>query len=139
MKLYKSDKVRFIFGLIFIILVFSWYYIYFAENKNIAVIPKTIQHIIKLLITIIVYFIGTFHLGKLKDSWLSSIWHLVHITGLSIITAIGLYHWCIAEISINVKNFAGNIQEILISPMLYIAMGLINNSLNKKSGEIKKN
>lgn len=139
MKLYKSDKVRFIFGLIFIILIYSCYYIFFAENKDTHLIPKIIQHIIRLTTTIIVYFVGTFHLGKLKDTWLSSIWHLVHISGLAIIGVIGLYNLLIADLTINTKLIALNVQEILISPMLYLAMGLINNSLNKKSEETKEN
>ncbi|WP_345275222.1 hypothetical protein [Litoribaculum gwangyangense] len=83
--------------------------------------------------TILVYFIGTFHLGKLKDKWMSSIWHLVHISGLIIITSLGLFDWFIMELSRDIKNFAHTIQEILISPVLYVAMGLLNRSLKKET------
>ncbi len=132
MNLYKSDKIRFIAGLVFIIIIYSWYYIYIAENEYIASLPRKLKHVISFLSTITVYFVGTFHLGKLKDTWMSSLWHLIHISGLCIITLIGLYDWFIMETALNVKIFARGIQEILISPVLYVAMGLLNRSLKKE-------
>lgn len=132
MKLYKTDKVRFISGLIFIIILYSCYYIYFEENSDL-ILPSKVRHIIKFGTTVAVYFIGTYHLGKLTDSWMSTIWHVVHISGLSIITCLGLFDWFITEISLNLRLFAGSIQEILISPMLYLAMGLLNKSLKNNT------
>ena len=132
MNLYKSDRVRFISGLIFIIILYSCYYIYFEENSDL-ILPSKVRHIIKFGTTVAVYFIGTFHLGKLADSWMSFIWHVVHISGLSIITSLGLFDWFIGGMSLNLRAFAGSIQEILISPMLYLAMGLLNKSLKKST------
>ena len=132
MNLYKTDKIRFIAGLIFIIIIYSWYYIFFInETGDWLLLPKLTFHLIRFAVTIVVYFIGTFHLGKLKDTWMSSIWHLVHISGLCIITSLGLFDWFIMEISRSLKDFAHTVQEILISPMLYLAMGLLNKSLKK--------
>ena len=129
---YKSDKFRFISGLIFIIIIYSWYYLFFiTESQEWLLLPKITFHLIRFGVTILVYFIGTFHLGKLKDSWMSSIWHLVHISGLFIITSMGLFDWFIMEISRSLKGFAHTIQEILISPVLYVAMGLLNRSLKR--------
>lgn len=130
MNLYKSDKVRFISGLIFIFIIYTVYYVYFLENSNL-ILPNKIRYVIKFSSTIAVYFIGTFHLGKLKDKWMSLLWHVIHISGLSIITSLGLFDWFISEISLNLRLFAGSIQEILISPILYMAMGLINHRFNK--------
>ena len=134
MKLYKSDSIKFISGLIFIIIIYSWYYLYFMNDvgswksySNLAF------HLIRFTTTIAVYFVGTFHLGKLKDSWMSSLWHLVHISGLIIITSMGLFDYFILEISRNLKEFAHTVQEILISPVLYVAMGLLNKSLKRGS------
>ncbi|SFZ90496.1 hypothetical protein SAMN05428642_101970 [Flaviramulus basaltis] len=131
---YKSDKFRFISGLIFIIIIYSWYYLFFiTESQEWLLLPKLTFHLIRFGVTILVYIIGTFHLGKLKDSWMSSIWHLIHISGLCIITSMGLFDWFIMEISRNLKDFAHTIQEILISPVLYVAMGLLNRSLKKEA------
>lgn len=132
MKLYKSDKVRFISGLIVIVIIYSWYFLYFAENIQTASLNRKLRHIITFFITITVYFVGTFHLGKLKDTWMATIWHIVHISGLLIICSIGLFDWFIGG-SLMLTRFARTIQEILISPVLYVAMGLLNRSLKKES------
>lgn len=132
MNLYKSDKVRFISGLIFIIVIYSAYYIYFLENSDL-ILPAKIRHIVKFSTTIAVYMVGTFHLGKLTDTWMSLLWHIVHVSGLCILMSIGLFDWFISPISLNLRVFAGSIQEVLISPLLYVAMGLLNRSLKKSS------
>ena len=133
MRLYRSDKIRFIVGLIVILVIYSCYYLFIAENKNMVLLPRKLRHVITLLITLAVYFVGTFHLGKLKATWMSTIWHIVHISGLCIIAAIGLYDWFILRGTpiLALSLFARTIQEILISPILYVGMGLLNKTLNK--------
>ncbi len=133
MNLYRSDKARFILGLILILIIYSLYYIYFLEHKNTLLISRKVKHIITFSTTVFVYFVGTFHLGKLKDEWMSSLWHIIHITGLCIITTLGLFDWLIAEISLSLRQFVLSVQEFLISPVLYVAMGLLNKSLKKGS------
>jgi len=94
-----------------------------------------LRHFISLFATVVVYFVGTIHLGKLKVSWMSTLWHIVHISGLCIITGIGLFdHFFldgepIRELSV----LARSIQEILISPVFYLAMGLLDRTLNKQT------
>ena len=139
MKLYKSDKVRFISGFIIIILIYSVYYIYFLENKNTLPISRKRKHLIMFSAVIAVYFVGTMHLGKLKDSWVSSIWHFVHISGISIIISLGLIDWFLINgISLNLRKFASSVQEFLISPMLYVLLGLLYKALNKDNKRILK-
>ena len=135
MNLYKSDKVRFISGLILILIIYTCYYVYFLENSDL-VLPTKIKHVIKFGTTIVVYFVGTYHLGKLSDSWMSFIWHVVHISGLTIITSLGLFDLFVGGMSLNLRALAGSIQEILISPMLYVAMGLLN-KISKNSATSK--
>ncbi|MEN3322131.1 hypothetical protein VP395_00190 [Mariniflexile soesokkakense] len=135
MNLYQSDKVRFVSGLIFIIIIYSLFYIFFLENSNL-ILPSKIRHIVKFLATIAIYFIGTFHLGKLSDTWMSILWHIIHISGLVVITSLGLFDWFITEISLSLRLFANSIQELLISPILYVAMGLLNKSLKKSNQKV---
>jgi hypothetical protein len=131
MNLYKSDKVRFIVGLVFIFIIYTSYYVFLVENVNLE-LPSKIKHVIKFSLTIAVYFVGTSHLGKLSDAWMSFIWHVVHIAGLIIITTLGIIDW-IFFINLNLRLFANSIQEILISPVLYLAMGLVNRVFNNKA------
>lgn len=131
MKLYKSHKIRFFAGLFLILIVYTLYYLLFVDTAPIK-IPTFNKHFITLSTTLIIYFIGTFHLGKLPDNWMSFVWHITHITGLFILSALGLYDWLINDLSLNLKSFARSIKEILISPVLYVGMGLINTSFRKK-------
>ena len=133
MKLYPSDNFRFISGLVLIVIIYSVYYIYFVENQAMLSLSKIILHLIRFSTTIIIYLIGTVHLGKLKDNWMSTLWHFIHISGLCIITSLGLFSWFIFDIGLDLKSFAYTIQELLISPVLYVAMGLLNRSLNKNT------
>ncbi|MDO7171148.1 hypothetical protein [Mariniflexile sp. AS56] len=132
MNLYRSDKVRFVAGFILIIIIYSSFYIFFLENRSL-ILPGKIRHLIKFAATIAVYFVGTYHLGKLEDSWMSFLWHIIHISGLAIITALGLFDWFITEITLNLRLFANSIQELLISPLLYLAMGLLNKTLKRST------
>lgn len=132
MKLYNSDKSRFIAGLIFIVIIYSWNYLYFVEHKNPFSLPKNTRHFISFAVTLVVYLIGTFHLGKLKDTWMSSIWHIVHVSGLAIMISLGLINWFIIELNLSLKHLVYTIQEVLISPVLYVAMGLLNKTLKNQ-------
>ena len=134
MKLYKSDKIRFIFGLVFVFIFYTSYYLLIVDNRDTEVLSRKIRHIITFLFTIAVYFIGTLHLGKLKARWMASIWHIVHISGLCIITLIGIIDWFILSDQPHMKLswLARTIQELLISPVLYVGMGLLNSALNKQ-------
>jgi hypothetical protein len=74
----------------------------------------------------VVYLIGTFHLGKLKDEWMNLLWHTIHITGLCLLVDIGGFDWLFGMVNMPTKLFAASVQEFLISPVLYVGMGIIN-------------
>ena len=130
---YKSDRQKWIGGLFLIVLVYSLFYIFFFESSNTYLIPRRIRHLIKLTTTIAVYFVGTYHLGLIRERWMSYIWHFIHISLLLVITCIGIYDWLIQEVNASIKEVTVTLQEILISPVLYVGMGLINQKL-KSSG-----
>ena len=132
MKLYKSEKNRFILGLILIVLVYTIFYVCFVENAEMKMVPRKTKHLIKFFSTIVVYVIGTVHLGKLKDAWMSKLWHAIHVSGLVILGFLGLFHWYIYEVGLPIKSIAVSIQELLMSPLLYAAMGILNKSLKKE-------
>ncbi len=71
----------------------------------------------------------------MKVTWMASLWHIVHISGLCIITAIGLFDWLFLEgkTILGLSRFARTIQELLISPILYVAIGLFNRTVNDSS------
>lgn len=128
MQFYKSDKQRFLIGLVLIVLIYSVYYLNFMDNTEYDpfLIPRKIRHVIKFVTTIIVYIIGSSHLGKLNEQWMATLWHIVHISLLVTITLIGLYDWTFGMVSISTKLLAASMQEFLISPIFYAGMGILN-------------
>jgi hypothetical protein len=126
---YKTEKQRYLTGLMIILLIYSLFYMLFADRADTLLIPRKWRHVIKFCTTCMVYLVGTHHLGKQKNSWMLYLWHLLHISLLSTITCIGLYDWIFGMVSYHVKEIAASIQEFLISPMLYIAMGILNKRL----------
>lgn len=123
---YKTDRHRFIIGLIIIVVIYSAYYIYFADSEDAMLIPRKIRHIIKFGTTILVYSVGSLHLGKLHQKWMAMLWHFVHISLLVTITSIGLYDWTFGMVTVATKQMAQSMQEFLISPVLYVGMGILN-------------
>ena len=132
MKLYNSPRSRWIGGLVIILIIYTLFYVYFVDN-DVRWIPRKIRHVIKFGSTIAVYFVGTAHLGQLKDKWMSHLWHLIHISLLGFITLVGLYDWTFGMVSQQIKDMTWTMQEFLISPVLYVGMGILNNRLNAGS------
>lgn len=129
----KKNRTNWLIGLFIIFLIYSAFYIQFHDNKDIVLIPRKIRHVIKFLTTISVYLVGTFYLKKLQAEWMHALWHLIHIGGLTIIILIGLFDWLITPSSIPIRYFAAFIQEILISPVLYVGMSILNQTMSKIS------
>lgn len=132
MQLYKTNNQRYLAGLFIIALIYCMFYIFFADRADTVLIPRKWRHVIKFLTTFIVYLVGSFHLGKQKNYWMLYLWHFVHISLLSTITCIGLYDWIFGMVRYQIKEIAASLQEFLISPILYIAMGILNRRLVKE-------
>jgi hypothetical protein len=131
LDIYKSEKAKWIIGLVLILIIYTLFYLLFQENKDIALIPRKIRHLIKFITTISVYLLGTLHLGKIKDKWMASVWHFIHLSLLAVLISIGAYDWIFGMVSINIKHFSATIQEFLISPVLYVGMGIMNKCFNQ--------
>lgn len=127
---YKSERARWIGGLVVILVIYTLYYLLFADT-DVTWIPRKIRHVIKFVTTVAVYLVGTYHLGVLKDKWMSNLWHFIHISLLAIITLVGVYDWTFGMVSPQVKDMTVTMQEFLISPVLYVGMGIINDRMNK--------
>ncbi len=130
MRIYHTERLRWLIGLAMILIIYTLFYLFFIESDQTQYIPRRIRHLIKFSTTFIVYLVGTFHLGKLNDKWMSQIWHFIHISLLTVLLLIGAYDWIFGMVSKQVKDFTVTIQEFLISPVLYVGMGIINRKLN---------
>lgn len=127
----KGDRGRWLLGLCTIFLIYTLYYLLFQDTPYLEFINRKMRHVIKFGATFMVYLFGTFYLGKLKDQWMELLWHTIHVSGLVLIVGIGFFDWVFGMISLPTKLFAASIQEFLISPVLYVGMGIINKRVLK--------
>ena len=128
-QLHKDGKKQYLVGLMLMILIYCSFYLLFADRAESILIPRKCRHVIKFTTTFLVYLIGTYHLGKQESDWMKFLWHVIHISLLTTITSIGMYDWIFGMVGTSIKQIAASMQEFLISPLLYIAMGILNQKL----------
>ncbi|MES2240992.1 MAG: hypothetical protein V4497_12115 [Bacteroidota bacterium] len=128
----NNPLYRWMVGLALILIIYSFFYLFFAENPSIYEIPRRIRHVIKFVVTVLVYFIGTSHLGQIEARWMLILWHFIHVSFLFVITSVGLYDWFFGMVGVNTKEFVASMQEILISPVFYVGLGIVNQKLAKQ-------
>ncbi len=125
----NNKRVYFFSGLIAIVLIYSIYNLFVADASYYLAIPQKLRHISRLAAVLAVYGIGTFALHKYTVKWMMQIWHLIHIAAIAIIVLIGLYYWGAGMISYQLRNIANSLTELLISPALYVGMGILNSRI----------
>lgn len=122
---------QFWIGLFVLFSIYTLYYLFFIESSYYYEIPRKLRHVIKFSTLIIVYFIGLVHLKFGKSPWMRTLWHIVHIFGISLLTIIGLYDWFINNTGPKTRIYMSTVNEFLISPTLYVSMGILNKYLLK--------
>lgn len=117
-------------GLVLLTSIYTILYLFFYEAPYYQEINRTTRHIIRLLILVGVYLLGSYHLRLEKFKWGLACWHLVHITGILIILSIGIIHWLFTPVTLFWISLSVKINEFLVAPIFYIAMNLLK-SLKK--------
>jgi cell shape-determining protein MreD len=110
--------------------VYSLYRVYF-DITYVPDIPGKVKHANKFLFVLIVYGIGTLTLRRYMVAWMMLIWHLIHIIFISSLLLIGFYDWLHGDITEQIRNVANSVFEFLISPVLYVSMGIVQFRLFK--------
>jgi hypothetical protein len=120
-----------ILGLVAIILVYTLYYMLFVYVSYFNDIPRKVRHISRLISIIIVYGIGYCAFKKYDVKWIRSIWNFVYFTVVIMLILIGIYDWSFGPASAQTRNVAKTMHELLISPVLYAGILIINRIIVK--------
>jgi hypothetical protein len=118
-------KRSFTWGLVQLFLVYTALYLFFFEAPYLLDIPRKMRHLILMTSLLGVYGLGSYHLQFSKHAWMGSLWHLVHISGILILFFSGLFDWLIYPLNYPMRILLRQIHEFLISPVLYVGMGLL--------------
>lgn len=127
-------------GFIIIVIIYSVYNLYLADSTYYQDIPRKLRHVAKFASILLIYLTGTFALKRYTADWMMYIWHLMHIVIISALLLIGIYDWTFGQISDQFRNIADTLFEFLISPVIYIAVGILNNKFTQgnKTVPVKK-
>ena len=123
----KSDLVKrsFAWGWLQLVAVYTAYYLLFVESPDVLAIPRKLRHLVLMGSLLGVYALGTYHLQFSKHAWMGALWHLVHISGISILLLAGLFDWGIQPLNYPMRSMLRQLHEFLLSPVLYVGMGLL--------------
>ena len=115
-----------ILGFIAIVLVYTLYYMLFVYVSYFNDIPRKVRHVSRLISIIIVYGIGYYAFKKYDVKWLSSVWNFIYFVVVVMLLLVGIYDWTLGPASASIRNVAKTMHELLISPILYAALLIIN-------------
>lgn len=114
-------------GLLIIFIIYSLFYLFFVESKVFSSDQEQIyRHLIRFLTTLAVYIIGFLHLRYIDSVWMKQLWHFVHISLFGCLIVFAGIKWFTPYFSPILTYWGALFQEILISPTLYIGMGILN-------------
>lgn len=118
-------------GFIVIVVIYSVYNLYLVDVGYYQDIPRKIRHIGKFVAILTIYATGTFALRKYTADWMMFIWHLVHIVIIVLLLLTGAYDWIFGELSFRMRNVANTLFEFLISPLIYIGVGILSTAFSR--------
>lgn len=135
----KNNKRRFWLGLITILIIYSLYYLLLADSPKSYSLHRAYRYFFKMLVVLLVYGCGTYFLKGLSQKWIKEVWHIIHITLITALLALWAWHFGIKNLPGNLRNLGYSIHEFLISPLLYLATGLIGSLEERNPQEPKAN
>ena len=133
----KPENSRPLFlGLLCICVSYTLYKIYFGEDhlEHELHLVNKIKHLIKFSFILLVYTIGYFALRKTSAPWLMLIWNCLYAAIAILLVFVGLDDWIFPRAPAILRNFADALHQFLISPVLYVAVWIINTKWGKAAG-----
>jgi hypothetical protein len=131
------NRIFFLIGFAVLLLVWCLYYFYFIYDMA-REIPMKAVHIIKFLFIVLTYGIGLWGLGRNRPHWILRAWHVVYGMLLLALIFLGIYDWMLARPPLSIRMLADEIQEFLISPLLYVVLGILAGAGGAITGSYRK-
>ncbi len=122
---------KFWIGLVIILIIYTLISLFFKEASYYELIPRKLRHVIKFSVLITIYSVGVWHLSLDKITWMKTLWHLIHISGIVFLVSLGAYDWLIHPMPIFMREVMDAVNEFLIGPTLFVVIGLLQNFLLK--------
>jgi hypothetical protein len=129
MQVSGSRKMYFWIGLAVLLILYCLYYFCFIYGLAYEIPSLRARHFVKFIFILACYAVGVVTLRRLATGWMLRLWHLIYLICLILLLLLGIYDWSIARTPLQVRIVADDLQEFLVSPLLYVAMGLFSSYL----------
>lgn len=124
-----KKRVFFWIGLTAMSLLYSFYYVSFLYGASMEM-PLRARHVIKFLFIIAAYAAGGYCLKRYGEGWTLKVWHVFYGVLLPTLVLLGFYDWWVVRTPLAVRGIADSLQDFLVSPVLYVVMGIIGRRAN---------
>jgi hypothetical protein len=124
----RKKKFFFWSGVLIIAVLYCLYYVFFLYGVAL-IMPLRGRHILKFVFTFSVYVVGAICLRGFAVAWMRRVWRWTYLLILVLLVALGGYDWLVARTPLEIRSLADNLQEFLVSPLLYVAMGILGKRL----------
>lgn len=121
----KGKKQWFWMGLILISILYCLYYVLFLYRMAVEM-PIRGRHVIKFIFILLVYGAGITSLRRWGTPWMIRVWHLCYLFIVVALILLGGYEWAFTRAPASLRSVADSLQGLLISPILYVGMRIIN-------------
>jgi len=118
-------RAAFWIGLAGIVLVYCLYYLYFIYDLS-RQVSLHAMHVLKFIFVLAAYGVGVLGLRRNVPSGMMQLWHLVYAACLLLLVLLGMYDWFFTRAPLAVRGIADNIQELLVSPVLFVVISIIS-------------
>src|ERR1700761_8474199 len=125
----NKRKYIIIVGLLAIAVVYSLYYLCCVYVSNFDAIPRKVRHLERFASILMVYGIGYYSFKQYGVKWMRDIWNTIYFVLVCLLVLIGMYDWSFGPTSAQIRSVAKTVHEILISPILFMAIAIINKTL----------
>lgn len=126
---FKHSRILFWIGLVAIVALYCTYYLYFIYGLS-REIPLRAMHFMKFVFILAAYGLGVLGLRGRAAGWKMRVWHWVYLAGLCFLVGLGVYDWAVDRVVLSIRGVADTVLEFLVSPVLYVGLGLLARSLD---------
>jgi hypothetical protein len=113
-------------GLVLILLAYSTIQLLLSRpDVEIPGFPGLFRQLFRWFTIALVYLTGGFVLHRTGITWLTGIWHLVHVTLIAYLGLVTCWEYLVAPVAYGIRASVAPIVEFLISPVLYLGAGLV--------------
>lgn len=111
-----------------ITLLYGVYYLCFLYDAFLTM-PLHGRHIVKFVFIILVFFIGSYCIKRSAASWMLRTWRIIYLVGVGALLFLGGYDWLVMRVPLAIRGVADDVQELLVSPLVYIGLNILGRVL----------